>query len=105
MTGERLDGEPIHPGRLISEEILPFLGVGSSRLAKTLGISRQMLHKVISGTNGITPDMAVLLGRLCGSGPHLWMRLQAAHDIWHARSKLADRLETIPCHDIPLSRR
>jgi len=46
----------------------------------------------------ITPEMAVRLGRFCGNGPELWLRMQQAYDLWHAERVLADRLERIPVH-------
>jgi plasmid maintenance system antidote protein VapI len=30
----------------------------------------------------VTPEMAVRLGRLCGNGPGLWLRMQQARDLW-----------------------
>lgn len=26
--------------------------------------------------------MALRLGRFCGNGPDLWLRMQQAHDLW-----------------------
>jgi antitoxin HigA-1 len=42
--------------------------------------------------------MALRLGRFCGNGPGLWLRLQAAYDIWEARRALGKQLEKIPSH-------
>jgi plasmid maintenance system antidote protein VapI len=28
--------------------------------------------------------MALQIGIFCGNGPELWLRMQAAHDRWHA---------------------
>jgi len=41
--------------------------------------------------------MAVRLGKFCGNGPQIWLRMQQAHDLWQAERKLADaaaRIET-----------
>jgi antitoxin HigA-1 len=52
----------------------------------------------VSGRAAVTPEMAVRLGKFCGNGPGLWLRLQQTHDIWHAERLLAGELERIPTH-------
>jgi addiction module HigA family antidote len=44
----------------------------------------------------VTPDMAVRLGKFCGNGPDLWLRLQATYDLWHAKRRLAKVVRRIP---------
>jgi plasmid maintenance system antidote protein VapI len=40
--------------------------------------------------------MRARLGKYCGNGPELWLNIQSAFDLWHARQKLADALDEIP---------
>jgi plasmid maintenance system antidote protein VapI len=40
--------------------------------------------------------MAIRLGKFCGNGPGLWLRMQQAHDLWHAEQKLAKEIRRIP---------
>jgi antitoxin HigA-1 len=47
-------------------------------IAILVGISRQTLHRVMAGEIAISPDMAARLGKLCGNGPGIWIRLQGA---------------------------
>ena len=49
-----------------------------------MGVSRQALYDVVSEKRSVTPEMAVRLGKLCGNGPGLWLRMQVAYDLWHA---------------------
>ena len=44
----------------------------------------------------ISPEMALKLGRFCGNGPELWMRLQAALDLWHVERRIGKELKLIP---------
>ncbi len=44
--------------------------------SRQLRISRQTLHRIFKGTHGITPEMAVRLGKSCGNGPGLWLRMR-----------------------------
>ncbi len=89
---------PTHPGQILREDVLPAVGLSVSEAARQLGVSRQTLHRIMAGTHGITPEMAVRLGRFCGNGPGLWLRMQQAFDLWHAERRLRDQIERIPAH-------
>ena len=43
--------------------------------------------------------MAVRLGKFCGNGPGLWLRMQQSYDLWKANEKLGDELRHIPAHN------
>ena len=87
---------PTHPGELLREEVLPALKISVSEAARRLRVSRQTLHRILAGDVGVTPDMAVRLGKFCGNGPGLWLRMQQAYDLWHAEQRLADEITKIP---------
>jgi antitoxin HigA-1 len=89
---------PVHPGELLKEDVLPAVGLSVSEAARQLGVTRQTLHRILAGTHGVTPEMALRLGRFCGNGPGLWLRMQQACDLWHAGRRLRDQLEKIPVH-------
>ena len=78
------DRPPIHPGEILREDVLPGLAMRVSTAARHLGVTRQALHRVLAGTAGISPEMALRVGKFCGNGPEVWLRLQAAYDLWHA---------------------
>jgi plasmid maintenance system antidote protein VapI len=40
--------------------------------------------------------MALRLGKLCGNGPGVWLRMQQAHDLWKAERDLAEAVAAIP---------
>lgn len=92
---------PVHPGEILKEDVLPALSLSVSEAARQLRISRQTLHRILRGTHGITPDMAVRLGKFCGNGPGLWLRMQQSYDLWKAHEKLSDELKQIPAHRPP----
>jgi addiction module HigA family antidote len=86
---------PVHPGELLREEVLPALGLSVSEAARRLGVSRQQLHRVLACTHPITTDMALRIGKLAGSGPGLWLRMQQAYDLWHTERRMEDELSRI----------
>ncbi len=87
---------PSHPGALLREDVMPALGISISSAADKLGISRQMLHGILSEKYAVTPEMAVRIGKLCGNGPRVWLAMQQAHDLWQAEHDLAAEIEGIP---------
>ena len=92
--------QPTHPGEILREDVLPALRLSVSEAARQLRVTRQTLHRILSGRSSVTPEMALRLGRFCGNGPDLWLRMQLAHDLWHAREELRAELEQIPEHAV-----
>jgi addiction module HigA family antidote len=91
-----IERQPAHPGAILREDVLPALDLTVSAAAKTLGVSRQMLHRILSESAAMTPEMAVRVGKLCGNGPRVWLAMQQAHDLWQAERSLAEQLARIP---------
>ena len=87
---------PSHPGALLREDVLPALRLTVKDAAEKLGVSRQTLHAILSEKSAITPEMAVRIGKFCGNGPDLWLRMQMAHDLWQAERDLAETVKKIP---------
>ena len=74
---------PSHPGMLIAD-LVETLPIGVTELADRLGISRVQVHRIIRGQRPVSPSTAARLGRVFGDGAGVWLRMQAAHDAWHA---------------------
>ena len=87
---------PVHPGETLREDVLPAIGKPKAEIARLLGISRQTLYDILSEKQAITPAIALRVGKLCGNGPDLWMKLQTNYDLQIAKRELADELEKIP---------
>jgi len=97
MTGRA----PTHPGAILREDVLPALGLSVTAVARALGVSRQQVHRILAETAPVTPEMALRLGKFCGNGPDLWLRMQANHDLWHARKALAKEIDRIERAAVP----
>lgn len=87
---------PMHPGKLLREDILPALGRPKTQIAKLLGVSRQTLYDILDERQPVTPAMALRLGKLCGNGADLWLNLQKRYDLLRAEQELGDKLKEIP---------
>jgi antitoxin HigA-1 len=65
------DLKPTHPGEVLREDVFPALGMSMTAIAKALGISRQMLLRLVNEKQPVTPETAVRLGKFLGNGPAL----------------------------------
>ena len=89
---------PTHPGDLLREILADGLKLSVAAAARHLGVSRMTLHRLLRAEQAVTPEMALRLGKLCGNGPELWLRMQMAHDLWRAERTLHADLARIPTH-------
>jgi antitoxin HigA-1 len=71
---------PPHPGLVVKGE-LEELQVPVAEAAKSLGVTRQQLYRVLRGDCGITADMAWRLEKAIGGSARLWLSLQATYDL------------------------
>lgn len=88
--------QPSHPGSLLRDVVLPAMDVSIAQAAREMGVSRQQLYMILREDRAITAEMATRLGKYCGNGAELWLNMQCAHDLWRARSSLADEIAGIP---------
>ncbi|MDP2621432.1 MAG: HigA family addiction module antitoxin [Hyphomicrobiales bacterium] len=86
---------PTHPGELL-REVIPATGRTKTEIAALLGISRQHLYDILAERKPVSPGVAVRLGKLFGDGAGVWVRMQRAHDTWHAERALAAEIRKIP---------
>lgn len=84
--------KPPHPGEILREDVLPALNISISEAARTLDVSRVSLSRVVNGRAAISADMALRLGDWLGNGAEVWLRMQAAYDLWQAARKPRPRI-------------
>ena len=86
MTERHPSREPVHPGEILREEILPVLSMTKTATADALGISRQTLYDILNEKQPVTAEMAVRFGKLFGNGARFWVNLQRNRDLAIAES-------------------
>jgi addiction module HigA family antidote len=72
---------PIHPGEILRADVLPAVGLSVTAAARSLGVSRQMLHGILAGRKPLSALMCLKIARLFGGSPEMWVRLQATYDL------------------------
>jgi len=73
--------EPVHPGEILREDVLPALSMSKTAVADALGIPRRTLCGILDGKRPITAEMAVRFGKAFGNGARFWVNLQSSHDL------------------------
>src|SRR2546429_7127141 len=82
--------DPPHPGEIIKELCLEPLSLSVTDAAKGLGVTRKALSELLNGHTGVSPEMAIRLEQAFGSTAEAWLRMQLAHDLWHAEQRAGD---------------
>ena len=73
--------DPVHPGEILREDVLPALSMSRTAVADALGISRQTLYEILNEKQPVTAEMAVRFGKLFGNGGRFWINVQRSHDL------------------------
>ncbi|MGH7729502.1 MAG: HigA family addiction module antitoxin [Vulcanimicrobiaceae bacterium] len=76
---------PVHPGEVLSEDVLMPLGLSASKLARELRIPTNHISEIIAERRSVTADTALRLARFLGTSAEFWIGLQADFDLNTAR--------------------
>jgi addiction module HigA family antidote len=79
------NNETLHPGRILLAQAMEPLGISRNQLARDIDVPVGRISDITNGKRGVTADTALRLGRYFGTGPELWLRLQAEFDLYVAR--------------------
>ena len=84
---------PTHPGAVLREDVLPSLGMTQTELANRLDVSRLSVSELLHERRALSPEMAARLAKVLHGAPEIWLRMQAARDLWEIQQhpeRLAD---------------
>jgi len=76
---------PPHPGEFITEVYLKPNDLSGRELAAKLQVAPSTLSRILNGTSGVSPEMALRLAKALGRSPESWLAMQYTHDLWQAR--------------------
>lgn len=95
LNRNKVHRPPTHPGAILRENVLPDLGMSVTAFANSVHTSRQTIHLILAEKKGITPEMALKIGKFVGNAPNIWLRMQQLYDLDMAKQALADELDEI----------
>lgn len=76
---------PPHPGEFITEVYLEPNHLSGRELAAKLDVSASTLNRILKGTSGISPEMALRLSKALGRSAESWLAMQYNYDLWQAK--------------------
>jgi len=89
---------PPHPGLLVKRMLIEGAKLSVTEAAKSLGIGRVTLSKLLNKKCGISPEMAVRLSIALNTSSEMWLNMQSIYDLWQAeknRKKLSNKIKKI----------
>ena len=81
---------PPHPGEVLRELCLDPLGLSVTDAASALGVTRKTLSAILNGRSGISPEMAIRLGKAFDTSPESWLNQQVQYDLWKTAQRSAN---------------
>jgi addiction module HigA family antidote len=82
---------PVHPGRNLALE-LEARKMTPNALAVAIRVPASRIDQIVKGKRGISAETALRLGRYFGTGPQLWVNLQANYDLAKAERELGAKI-------------
>lgn len=79
---------PPHPGEFITEVYLEPNNLSGRELAAKLGVAASTLNRILTGTSGVSPEMALRLSKALGRSPESWLAMQYRYDLWQAKQRV-----------------
>lgn len=77
---------PPHPGQGLKADF-DQLGLTTAQAADALGVSRNQIHRVMTGRSDISAEMALRLEIVIGGTAEHWLRMQASYDAAKVRMR------------------
>lgn len=94
----KLKRRPSAPGVVLKEIFLDENGITQSQFAKDLSkltsgkvkesTMKTKLSEVIKGKRAMSAEFAILISKLLGTNPKMWLNLQSSLDLWIAEKEL-----------------
>lgn len=79
---------PPHPGEFITEVYLEPNNLSGRELAAKLGVAASTLNRILTGTSGVSPEMALRLSKALGRSPESWLAMQCNYDLRQAKKRV-----------------
>jgi len=83
---------PVHPGRILRDE-LRSRSLSASALARALRVPSGRIVDILNGKRAISAETALRLGRFLANDPQFWMNLQAQYELAIAERDIGSRIQ------------
>lgn len=79
---QNFESSPPHPGKILEKEFLEPLEMTQTELAQKLDVAYPRINEIINGKRNITPETALMLGRVFEVSAEFWLDLQMKYDLY-----------------------
>lgn len=91
---------PIHPGKILREELLIPFNISPEELAQAIQVSKEQIQWICEERGDITSDLAARLALYFDSTPQFWMNMQKSYE----EKVLADKTKQLKKQISPYQR-
>ena len=86
---------PVHPGDFLRDDFMKPLELTAAAVARAIGARPMAVNDIIRHKRGVSPAMALKLGRLFSVPPDLLIGIQADYDLEVARDRPNQKFASI----------
>lgn len=76
--------KPVSVGEILTEEFMEPMELTQRALAKAMGVPRKHVNELCNNRRSITASIALILARVFGNSPDVWLNVQRRTDLWEA---------------------
>ena len=106
MSGNNDDTAPVHPGKILADELAE-LAMSSADFAAALSIPVDTAEALLAQRIGVTPELVLRISHYFGTTARFWTDLQNAYDLHVAECKhgaaIAAQIKPLPARPIPIA--
>ena len=83
--------KPVTVGEILTEEFMRPLGLAQAALAEAMGVQRKHVNELCGNRRNVTAATALILARVFGNSPELWLNVQRRSDLWEVMNTPGER--------------
>jgi antitoxin HigA-1 len=83
--------KPATAGEILREEFMQPLVLTRAGLAAAMGVQRKHVNELCNGRRKVTAATALILARVFGNSPDVWLNVQRRTDLWEAMNSPRER--------------
>ncbi len=83
--------KPATVGEILVEEFMQPMGLPQAALAEAMGVQRKHVNELSNNRRKVTAATALILARVFGNSPDIWLNAQRRSDLWEAMNSPRQR--------------
>jgi addiction module HigA family antidote len=83
--------KPATAGEILVEEFMQPMALTQAALAEAMGVARKHVNELCKSRRKVTAATALILARVFGNSPDVWLNVQRRSDLWEAMNNPRER--------------